>query len=231
MIAFDTAVYGGFNLAVTSKSYSHTCTGSDLILIVMAWTSFGAKTVSGVTYNSISMTEIGTDVDDASGNRHLSVWYLVNPTTGAHNVVLTLNTSGNISAISASYTGASQTGQPDNTAAQPTTTTGDLITSITTVANNCWTILMVGGLGGLASSAGAGTTVRFDEFADLGLVYADSNGAISPAGSTSLELTNASSQEYFGRIISISPSTGASGGVKTVNGLAKASVKTWNGLT
>jgi hypothetical protein len=227
MIAFDTAVYGGFDLGVPSKTYSHTCTGTELILVVMVWTSFGAKTVTGITYNGVALTEIGTDVDDATGNRHLAVWYLVGPATGAHNIVITLNTTGNVSAISASYTGASQTGQPDSTAAQPSTSTGDLITSTTTVANNSWTILMVGSLGGIASTGGTGTTVRFDEFNDLGLIYADSNGPISPAGSSALELTNASSQEYFGRIISISPSAGT---VKTVNGLAKANVKTWNGL-
>lgn len=69
--------------------------GSDRLLLVHpAWfdQTFAPGTVSGVTWNGIALTQVPSAFEqlNAGGGVTLAVdaWYLVNPDTGAHNVVV-----------------------------------------------------------------------------------------------------------------------------------------------
>lgn len=181
-IAFDTAVAGGYTLSGTSHTFSHTCTGDELILFVLAFVQIG--TTTGVTYNGTAMTLVDSQ-GHTGGN--VSMWYLLNPAVGAHNVVVTASGTTVVAGKSASYTGVRQSAQPDASFKQNFSGTSSVWGAVTTVADNCWTILMVSDQTG-GELAGTGTTLRV---AADGQAIFDSNGAISPAGTNFLRTSNA----------------------------------------
>lgn len=89
-----------------SKTFSHTCSGSNLILIVgVAWTS-ASVTVSSVSYNGVALTAVAAV--SANGNIKVQYYYLVAPATGANNVIVTMSANASFVTASASFTGASQ---------------------------------------------------------------------------------------------------------------------------
>src|SRR5450759_1005997 len=175
-IAFDVFTNGGNVNPGTSLTWSHTCSAGDkrfLIVFMRGGNGEGDK-VTGVTYNGISMTKLASTVTVPTANQVISGYYLANPASGAHNVVISLS-SGYLAAASMSYTGVKQSGLPD---------------SINTAT----------------ASAGTGTTERghIGGFADF--IGCDSNGALTPPGSKSLQGT-ATSGDWGGIIISLPPFT------------------------
>lgn len=122
-IAIDTSVDGGLN----NLTWSHTCTGSNLVLLVAFSNSSGA---TSCTYNGVSMTHV------IVGGGQLDVFYLINPATGSHTVSVT---AGGIflRGLSASYTGVSQVGFPDSSN-QSSSSSTPLTVNTTVVASNCW---------------------------------------------------------------------------------------------
>jgi len=108
-VAFDAASSGVDATEVTAKSWSHTCTGDDLMLIVgMAFRHAStAPTSIAVTYNGVSMTEITT-------LNHLtyatcSMFYLANPATGANTIAATWTNVNAFAGGGISFTGAGDT--------------------------------------------------------------------------------------------------------------------------
>lgn len=183
-IAFDAASNGGSN-SVTELTVSHTCTGDNRILFVGIQTSGGTDNVSGVTYATVAMTRINTIATGGIGNNRSFLYYLIAPATGANNIVVTATASVNIRIANGSYTGARQSGVPDASgtanAASPATSVSK---SITTVADNSWTVSH--GVDAAATlSAGTGTTQRA-VFSTASSIFGDSNGAITPAGAYSM---------------------------------------------
>ena len=181
-IAYDSSAQG-----VTSSgntlTFSHTCSGSNRILFVFADSVDGSKTISGVTYAGVSMTSI-YNVGYNSNARQIGLFYLIAPSTGANNVVITIsgNTAFQIEGCSASYTGAKQSGQPDaNTDSLATGNVATRTVSVTTVANNCW---LVGGAINVANTSAANTTIRqYNNNDDADAIF-DTNAAQTPAGNS-----------------------------------------------
>jgi hypothetical protein len=207
-IAFDATSAGGTATAA-SLTFAHTCTGSNRILFVTVNHTL-SNAISGITYNGVALTKIGSEVNSGF-NTHLSLWYLLNPATGANNIVVTPNTNSEISAASASYTGALQSGQPDaNSAGTPATTTS-YSQSVTTVLDNCWAVL-----GGIAASssaltAGANTAIRQQpEGAHYGTFLIDTNSAKTPVGTDTMNVTSAS-QGFDGIMASFAPAASVIG--------------------
>lgn len=234
-IVVDSTSTGGFVPTTNTLTFSHTCTGSNLILFVHATTNVNSDTVTGITYNGVAMTFIDSQVNGADRFEYL--YYLINPATGAHNVVVTANTSANsLAGESVSYTGAKQTGQPDNHAKQ-NVVGGTQTLTLTTVANNCWTVLVTT-TSATTPAASTNSTLRIANGTGGGENIFDSNGPITPAGSFGMSITSGSGA--VGMIMAsfapvptnIKTINGLSiGSVKTVNGLGIASMKTFNGLT
>ncbi len=98
----------------STLSWSHTCTGSDLALVVNACNDSGL-TVSGVTYNSVALAKVATGI--ANGNAFVENWILANDevATGANTVEVTYSGSGFLQAGASSYTGVDQTTPVDAT--------------------------------------------------------------------------------------------------------------------
>lgn len=151
------------------------------------------------------MTLIGKSTRNSNW---LYLYALVNPASGANNVVISVSPSSVIYGASASYTGVAQTGMPDafTTNNNGGTGTTSLTVSLTTIADNCWTILIGTKSTGGAISAGTGSTKRTtasDDASGFGLF--DSNTPITPAASTSMSISWATSSEAAAVMASFAP--------------------------
>lgn len=166
----------------SSLTYSHTVgVGDDRILFVSVL-SYLTDNITGVTYGGTSMTQVGK-VRSGSSGRWIYLYMLVAPATGANNVVISASGTTYISSQASSYTGASQTSQPNVSTTNSNASTNSLTTSVTTTEDNCW--LVMAGVGyGDELKAGTGTTERQGDVSGSSIF--DSNGAKSPAGSYSL---------------------------------------------
>lgn len=184
---------------ISSVTFSHTCTGSNLTLLV-GFQLVG--TVTGVTYNGVSMSLL-SDQLDASGI-HIYLYGLVGPATGANNVVITRNvTTDTIYYQSVSYTGVSQIGLPDSTN-KGTNSLTSLTVSTTTVADKA-VVIGLGSSAGAAVVAGAGIT--FYSAAGAGAsnfnMGESSTFPITPAGSYSMTVTGTTSMALC--LVSLAP--------------------------
>lgn len=221
-IAFDAAGTATQALS-TSVTFSHTCSGSDRILFVNAAAAFSSSgTVTGVTYNGVAMTLVDSNLPQA--NSYTSLWYLVAPSTGANNVVITsssgavLTTGGSIS-----YTGVSQTGVPDSTA-KNSGVASNLSQSVTTVADKCW---VVGACvtGNSTITAGTGITSRSElDSVNGSTLIGDSNGLVTPAGSYSMLFSTTSADSMSLIMASFKP-TGSGITVSETITLSDVSIK------
>lgn len=184
----------GDTSAVTSVTWTHTCSGSNRILFVAAYAESG-NTVTGITYSGVSMT-LAKSVN--LGGLTVYIYVLVAPATGANGVVIHYSgTSGLKFGMAASYTGANQTGQPDasNSSAHTPSTSESL--SLTTIANNAWIFgLFVDDNAGTFSGTGAfsvlyqGTGGPTSAGGWNGFSILDTNGPITPAGATTVGVSS-----------------------------------------
>jgi hypothetical protein len=155
VVAYDNAVGANSNDSpVTTLSWNHTVTGSNLVGLVGVDGDIAAT--SGVTWNGAAMTLIGGPV--ASGNGRVSVYSIVNPSSGP--VTVTMASSTTIVAGSISFTGADQT-TPTGTfaSATPSGTTSSLnVTSA--VGEMVFNIVQYANTG-ILTATGASQTARW----------------------------------------------------------------------
>lgn len=199
-IAFGNAATGT-EVNTSSDSYSLTTSGSDRIAVFGGYIRGTSNFATGLTYNSASATEIGSQSNPGGTyDDKPYMFYKIAPTTGSNTVATTYTTGGYHVGCGASYSGAKQSGQPDNNGANSGSTTS-LTTSITPVADNCWTVLIAVNSNGQTASTGA--TLRSGSGANA--ILCDSNGAIHPAASYSMTTTQSASQPEIHKIASIAP--------------------------
>lgn len=111
---------------------SHTCSGSNRILILSVISQSGSSTP---TYNGVSMTPLTSQT--TAHHKH-EVFYLVAPATGANNIVCTGGTW-----VATSYTGVSQS-SPIDSSNSGQTASYTINVSTTVVASNCWLVSATG---------------------------------------------------------------------------------------
>ena len=181
-IALDTSAQGVATSA-SSLTYSHTCTGSNLILWVAIDTDTATDVVTGVSYNSIALTKTDNKVTGGAANRQCYLYYLIAPATGANNINITISGTHDIHAESTSYTGALQSGVPDahTTSAVASPATSET-TALVTVADNCWMVSALSTPSGIPTGGTNNTARQTQNTSGIG----DSNGVITPAGSLSM---------------------------------------------
>ena len=95
----------------SSLTWAHTCTGSNLILLVCggAGSTSAAQTLTGVTYNGATMGAALWSVNEGTWCSHAG-FKLANPDTGgAWNVIATFSGNSQIAAIAASFISAAGT--------------------------------------------------------------------------------------------------------------------------
>lgn len=232
-IAVD-ATSTGTSTAGTTVTVSHTCTGSDLVLIVFAGAQDGVTTPT-CTYNGVSMTQ-GT-TRDIGGEMSSTVFYLVGPATGTHDIVLTKGSGDEFGVMGISFTGAggvsataSNSGGNLDTTATVTVTTG-------TTGNG---YVVAGGANNVAaiSTTYTGSGTQFANFASSNQTYMAAYTAFAAGADKTESWTKLASkwslcgiEVYEASATSIKTVDGlAYASVKSVDGLAIASVKSINGL-
>jgi hypothetical protein len=206
-IAFDAATYGSHNTG-TSHSFSHTCTGADGLLFVGIVGDYTADDITSVTYNGDTMTLVDKRRNPGEA-RWTYLYYRLGPDTGgSYTVQINASSSHFLTGGAVSYTGAQQSGVPDasNTGESDTS---PLTISVTTVANNCWTVL-VGCCEGANVAAGTGSTQRVVDSSFDAIGMFDSAGVITPAGSYSMGMTGGSPTWFAGVMASFAPAGGGS---------------------
>ena len=226
-IAFDAFTDGNYTNSATTHTFSHTCTGSDRILFVTGFTNTSSDYITGITYNGVAMTLVNKLA--AAASRYAYIFYLVAPATGANNVVLTASSSSALGGNASSYTGASQTGQPDASSSQ-TIGASPVNNSVTTVADNCWSILTQLNNQLTPSVASTNSTLRGGNTTFTDAQIFDNNTAITPAGSYTMTTTNPDDGDYIYLMASFAPAV-AGPLLKTINGKVIADVKSYNNLT
>lgn len=194
---------------VTSLTYSHTCTGSNLILWVGTAQNVdnGTDHITGVTYNSVAMSAKG-NTNSNGGSHRSKLWVLLGPATGANNIVITSNNTTGITGLAVSYTGVKQSQTiPEGSLNNNTGTS--ITSSVTTVVNNSAVIMLASNNVGVSHTAGTnanvvlGTIGPADTFHRGNTILESSPLAVSPAGSFSMtgnispSASNATIMSYF----------------------------------
>lgn len=160
-IAFDASSAGSITTG-NSISYSHTCSGSDRLLIVgISAADDDQRTISSMTYGGVAMTRAIRRVSTAGFDDHwIELWYLVNPATGSNTVSISLSGTVDRAAYSnaLSLTGVDQTTPLDAT----NSAIGDSASpsvNVTTTVDNAWAVdYAISDDSGTGSSPGAGQT-------------------------------------------------------------------------
>jgi len=225
-IAFDATSKSGTGTFTTTATWSHTITGTDTYLVVFLDDESGDGAVS-VTYNGVAMTQL-IKLNLSGTGIYQYMYGLANPATGVNNVVATLTGGHAGFALATSYSGAQQTTPADATVSNTSASTSSpFTTTITTLADNCWTIM--GSRSNIGASAGTGSTFRNSRSGADGNDHGiyDSNGAITPAGNYSMGLTFSGTAAPIGTVmVSIAPvAPSGPANMKTYNTNPKANVK------
>jgi len=230
-VAYDASTNGGYSSSGTTRTFAHSTTGSDVYLLVGSWTrASGANAVTGITYNGVSMTALGTEVspNNSSGDEYIRFWGLaVGSGVGSQNVVISCPTGMESIVFAISYTGCSQTGQPDATSNQSMTIQTNTTATVTTVADNSYVVVLARNQSG-SGSAGTNATFRVYGLSSGGTGCFD-RGTLSPAGSYSLTVNHSSNKAGY-QMVSIKPPGGASTQISSISGVAQASVSSFNGV-
>lgn len=165
----------------SSLSWSHTCTGSDLLLLVHSGTNGTPVSTSGVTYNGVALTSRWSDSRSWTA---ASGWSLVAPATGANTVAITLSAAEDTEFGQAiSYTGVDQT-TPHGTAqvANGASTAPAVPTLTSATGEICVGFLMTSDA---AITSGSGQTA---EISDVNFA-SDSAQTDSEPGAASVDIT------------------------------------------
>jgi hypothetical protein len=206
-IGLDVATNGG-TATSSPLTWNHTCTGSNLILIVGVSINCesGTPSISVPTYNSLPMTLIGSQRNTGRANDIVALYYYIGPATGTHAVSVAFGGSTIIcGGVSVSYTGVNQSGQPDAVAGLGSQTGANPSLTVTTVANNSWVV----GVCEDSSAITAGLTSRGgatlgDGFTTYYFNLEDTNGPKTPAGNQTVNWT-AASGTWGGQAASFAP--------------------------
>lgn len=181
-IAVDTTTNpdaGGGSVGASPYTWSHTTSGSNRLLVVLTLTRNGT-TPPTVTYNSVSMTQVGT-IQLASGDdTYTSFFALTNPTSGSNTISVSFGGTY-LRVAAASYTGVAQSGQPEAQGQSISTATQ----AVTTLTDNAWLIGITAD-----TAASTNTTNRVTSGGNTGYFIIDSNAPQTPAGSHSLNVTS-----------------------------------------
>lgn len=181
--------------------------GNVLIVSTQNSSTSNLDTINSVTYGGFSLTQVGTRQSAGTG-QNTYVWILQNPPTGANNIVTAYTEIGignTIQVNAVSYSGASLTGQPDATNGSASGSATTVTPSVTTIADNCWVIIVFTNFQGGTVTTTNGLVVRTT--LSGGQIY-DSNAAIHPAGSYSSAFSGfGAGYEYI--ILSIAPGASA----------------------
>lgn len=210
---FDKATQG-FNTGSGGNSITFAPEGNDRLLI------FGSAVRGGIITSAPTCNVNGTTLPlnllntrTFSGNT-IGYYWILNPEALGLNLINAGGNGSDIAFVVGSYKNVQQYSQPDNQVDGFGVSTSQTAT-LTTVADNCWTI-MIGYANdqiGTDPAAGAGATKRAGGSTNNYLGLFDSNGPITPAGSTSMTITQTSIDNLYAYMASFAPTVPVSSGI------------------
>ncbi len=131
-IALDTNSTGTTVGVSTTLTISHTvASGAGLVVAVQADAGVAPDSV---TFNGVSLS-LGREVN---GGLHASCWYIGNPASGTHDIIVTYSVARHMTAEGTSFTGADSSFLGATNVG--TGTTNDAAISVTTTRANSWII-------------------------------------------------------------------------------------------
>lgn len=186
-IAFDAHSQGNTSGSQSSLTISHaTASSSAIVMLVGVLDTHSADIVTGVTYNSIACTKLGSTL--GSVGTFVTVWKLDSPSTGTNNVVITRSSSqaATLYGRVITFNGGNSRNSTINSEAEGAS--GGSI-SVTTTVDNSWCCLFADDSNG-ALAASTNSTLRGTvQGSRFGTFDNSSIAPITPAGSTSMAVT------------------------------------------
>lgn len=148
-ITLDSATDDGSNGYTVAHTFSHTVGDYDNTLLIV--TASCGNTATGVTFNGVALTVVYV-------NGYYSQWYLLNPDTGTHDVVISQNAYEKINGNASSYYNVQQQAPEEKDQANATTSSCSL--EVTSLTDNAMIIgsCMLQGTGANFASWGTGQT-------------------------------------------------------------------------
>lgn len=145
-LTVGTPTTGGF--WSTSGSFNHTCSAGEALYVGVVT---DAAVTATVTYNSTSMTEVGTH----SSNYRVTVFRLLSPSTGSsYSVAITLSGDSAAACVAFGISGV-DSGDPDDTVVTADATSGYPDTTVTSATGDM--VFQFVGVGSAALPATPGT--------------------------------------------------------------------------
>ncbi len=179
----------------TSFSWTHTTTSSaNRILLVGVYVGSATANATGVTYNSVAMTQISTSQTIPNAFGGITFWYLKAPTTGANTIAVTLAASSQFAGGAVSFSNVDQT-TPIGTA---NSATGSVVNSssvavtATTSAYVCDCI----GVGTATITVGGSQTQDYQQEQTLDVCCIAASHLQGNGGSTTMTWTLGTSKSY-----------------------------------
>lgn len=183
-VAFDVASNAGGD-GVSSVTWSHTCTGTGtdgFIRIAAGWQDNVA--ISSMTYNGTAGTVIGQA--NNSTLKHSAMRYVLVPTTGAHNCVVTFASAvSNIVCGASSFTGVNQTTPVDGLQTGTGSGTGPSVTVTTSATGDMVIDACYNNASSAGWTAGASQTEEWDRNDSAGFAH---GGGSREAGAASVTM-------------------------------------------
>lgn len=200
----------GFTTGPSTLTNNYTVTGTNpgLYVWVAIWQDVsGTGAVTAATYNGVSLTlaKKGTP----SGSMTGEWWYLANPPTGLHSLVITVTGAvDGIRVMPISFSGALQTSPLGATPVQASGSSGNPAVTIT---NGTSGSVVIAGLSRFANTAITATTWTNAQRANASSVTAAVDYLItSNAAAQTDTMTGSAAQDWVAIAIEVKAATGAS---------------------
>lgn len=210
-IAFDNAVDGGDNGGITNSLTfnSASVSGSNRVGFVGCLgdnITAGVDDLTGITWNAVSGSLVAKyTTPDIALDRNTYLYFFNAIPTGVTSIVVSASTTHYLLCAEVSYNGVKQSGNPVEFVVN--SGGSNLTTMITTSVDNSWAIILAQ-CGGCTASAGV--TRRTGSTTFNNFLIGDSNSAIHPAGTYSMEV-DGSTVGAIQIVVSVQPDTGGGG--------------------
>lgn len=205
-IAFDAKVEkvdAGVSESSSTQSFTVGSLTNGILVVATHHYAVGGATISGITWNGSALTLVVATLDQPFGPGYDNqIWYIKNPASGTHDVVITFSGSDTIylSAGIISLSGVDQT-TPIDTSTKTGIVNGTTATVTLSVVSNAWMISVVDfdnqaitGHGGGQTTIGIGALKTEESY----------SGPLS-SGSNSHTYTTALADDWYASAVSLKP--------------------------
>lgn len=205
---------GGAAKDASTNSATTTATvdsGSTANRVLRAFTYANGADCSGVTYNGSAMTLVKADASNKTKS-----WILLAPASGSHSLVATNGTFSALAIYGQAYDDVTQSVTADSSNDQTDIFVTDQTIPITTVAASVWLFYGAGANAVVSAGTGAHLVGSADSGDNITMTLFDSNGAVTPAGSHSMQSTRGGATNIVGVIDAFTSAGGGGGGGSSI---------------